>query len=73
MTLDEIKAAVDAGKSVHWVNRGYIVIGFTCEKTGQRDYLIGWDHGGPRAHYIGLTWQDGVTMNGKESEFYIAE
>ncbi len=25
MTLDDIKAAVDAGQTVHWANIGYVV------------------------------------------------
>lgn len=65
MTLDEIKAAVDAGKRVHWVNTGYDVI-----KTGSGDYLIVWQKD---KNAIGLTWGDGVTMNGKPKQFFIAE
>ena len=65
MTLQEIKTAVKAGKTVHWVNEGYIVAvnkydnWFITFKANQSA--------------IGLTWRDGVTMNGKESEFYIGE
>ena len=40
MTLQEIKAAVDAGKVVHWSNRGYQVV-----NGGKAGYLIGWDIG----------------------------
>jgi hypothetical protein len=61
LTLDEIKAAVDAGKTVHWKNVGYKVI------KGKYEYLI--------VYYdkdaIGLTHQDGVTMNGKPEDFFI--
>ena len=35
MTLDEIKAAVDAGQTVHWANTGYVV---HKDRLGQ--YLI---------------------------------
>lgn len=67
MTLDEIKAAVDAGKVVHWANRGYTVI-----KDRFGEYLIAWRHGHADASYIGLTWRDGVTMNGTPTQFFIA-
>lgn len=65
MTLDEIKAAVDAGKRVHWVNTGYDVI-----KTGSGDYLIVWQKD---KNAIGLTWGDGITMNGKPEQFFIGD
>jgi len=63
MTLNEIKTAVEEGHSVHWVNDGYKVI---KDKIGQ--FLVIFE---PNQHCIGLTWRDGVTLNGKESEFYI--
>jgi len=62
MTLDEIKTAIDDGKTVHWSNNGYNVI-----KTGDQ-YIIKHITG----NAIGLTWLDGVTLNGKESDFYEA-
>ncbi len=63
MTLDEIKRAVDAGKTVHWKNPAYQVIpGFPGA------YLINCTL---NDHCIGLTWADGVTMNGKPDDFYI--
>lgn len=66
MTLIEIKDAVDSGKTVHWSNDRYKVI-----KGGKAGYLIGYNIGGRGENYIGLTWRDGVTLNGKEEEFYI--
>jgi len=33
--------------------------------------LIGWDIGGHQENWIGLTWQDGITMNGKPEDFFI--
>lgn len=63
MTIDEIKAAVLAGKIVHWMNEGYIV---TTDKLDQ--WLIVFTS---NKYAIGLTWRDGVSLNGKESEFYI--
>jgi len=65
MTLDEIKAAVKAGKIVHWANESYIVTG--SEVQG---YAIVWVYTGD---CIGLTHKDGVTLNGKEEDFYISE
>ena len=65
MTLNEIKSAVEAGRSVHWANDGYKVI---KDKLGR--FLIvclGNDS------CWGLTWTDGVTMNENESQFYIGE
>ena len=66
MTLDEIKTAVDAGETVHWANKGYTVI---KDNIGQ--YLIAWHHESRDAHYIGLTHQDGTTMNGRWHQFFI--
>lgn len=66
MTLDEIKDAVKAGKRVHWKSRNYTVI---CDLLGQ--WMIAYNHGSTDANYIGLTWRDGTTMNGEESEFFI--
>ena len=63
MNSEEIKAAVDAGKKVHWSNKSYQVI------KGKDDYLIK----GPTGHAIGLTWEDGKTLNGKEEDFFLAE
>jgi hypothetical protein len=63
MTLQEIKNAVLAGKTVHWETNAYIVI---HDEIGQ--WLINCLD---NASCIGLTWRDGVTLNGKESEFYI--
>lgn len=62
MTLEEIKAAVRAGKAVYWASRGYRVI---CDSSGQ--WLIQFI---PNGHCIGLTWRDGVTMNGEPDQFF---
>lgn len=69
MKLEEIKQAVDAGKTVHWSNKGYQVI-----KDRFDHYLIGWDTQLPylEKYYIGLTQKDGITLHGEESEFFIA-
>ena len=63
MNLQEIKTAIAKGKTVHWSNASYQVI-----EDGKGDYLIQCDNGSA----IGLTWLDGVTLNGKEEDFYTA-
>jgi hypothetical protein len=64
MNLIEIKTAVESGKVVHWGNSGYRVIKDTI---GQ--WLIRCDYNG---YCFGLTWADGVTMNGKPEEFFVS-
>lgn len=63
MTLDEIKRAVEAGQTVYWSNSAYKVV---KDKLGQ--WLIVCSING---YTVGLTWMDGVTMNGKPDEFFI--
>ena len=63
MDLQTIKAAVLNGQTVCWANTAYVVKyhergGFNIVYT-------------PTGHCIGLTHQDGVTLNGKESEFFM--
>ena len=65
MTLEDIKAAVDAGQTVHWVNTGYVV---RKDRLGQ--YLIIYVLNGS---CIGLTDRSGHRLNGKEAEFFIAQ
>lgn len=65
MTLEEIKAAVDAGDRVHWASRGYVV---TRDDLGQ--YLITFMRNGSA---IGLTSRDGTRLNGEPDEFFIEE
>jgi hypothetical protein len=62
MTLTEIKQAIQDNKTVYWANNNYQVI---KDNIGQ--YLIKCTLNG---HCIGLTWQDGITMNGEEREFF---
>ena len=64
MTLEDIKAAVDAGQTVHWANTGYII---RKDRLGQ--YLITY---GPNGSCIGLTDREGHRLNGKEVEFFIS-
>ena len=64
MTFEDIKAAVDAGQTVHWANTGYVV---HKDRLGQ--YLITYV---PNGSCIGLTDRSGQRLNGKEAEFFIA-
>lgn len=65
MTLEQIKKALADGKKVYWSNKGYEVI---KDNIGQ--YLIIWDRGGKGEYCIGLTWLNGLTLNGKEQDFF---
>lgn len=65
MTLEEIKNAIANGDTVHWSNSAYAV-----NKAANGGYLIKCTLNG---HCIGLTWSDGVTLNGHESDFYISK
>lgn len=74
MTLEEIKAAVLAGKTVHWSNPGYVVVHVAgrADKDGTPAadrWLIRCAFNGS---CIGLTWRDGTTVNGRPEEFYVA-
>jgi hypothetical protein len=69
MTLEEIKEAVRGGKRVCWSNRAYDVILYVFP-SGEEQWLIKCNLNG---HCIGLTWMDGVTMNGEEEQFFIRE
>lgn len=55
MNLQEIKQAISEGKKVYCDTLAYEVI---LDSKGQ--YLIKCG-----SHCIGLTWADGVTLNGK--------
>ena len=65
MNLNEIKSAVDAGKTVHWHNSGY-----TVHKDRYGDYYIIFDRNG---HCTGLTHKVTGKLMEKEDEFYIEE
>lgn len=65
MTLQQIKDAVNRGEVVCWSNSGY-----TVEFDG-KDYWIVWMAGTGQENSIGLTWRDGKTLNGEESDFFI--
>ena len=70
MTLAEIKAAVQAGHTVHWVNASYSVV-LTSDGPGNRLTEDQWFvRCAANRHCIGLTHADGVTLNGQEQDFY---
>ena len=61
MNLLEIKDAVLSGKKVYWNNPAYDVV------YDGKQWLI--KHAG--GYSIGLTWNDGMTLNGKQEDFKI--
>lgn len=63
MTLEEIKHAIAHGQRVFWKHEGYEV-----KKNSFGEYNIVFL---PTGNCIGLTWTDGVTMNGEPEEFYL--
>lgn len=63
MNLSEIKQAVEDGKTVHWASRAYKVV---KDDVGQWLIVCTLNN-----HAIGLTWRDGVTVNGKPEEFFL--
>ena len=64
MTLQEIKDAVLAGRTVHWKNESYEV---TRDKVGQWFIVCRFN-----GSLSGLTWSDGVTMSEKPEDFFLA-
>jgi hypothetical protein len=64
MTLAEILRAVEEGLPVHWQTPGYLVERSHREGKCVIKCLF-------TGHCIGLTWADGVTLNGKEEDFFI--
>ena len=65
LTLEQIKQAITDGKQVRWSNDGYVVY-----QANHGGYLMTFT---PNDYTTGLTWLDGVTMNGNECDFYIVE
>jgi hypothetical protein len=65
MNLEEIKNAISMGKKVYWKNFLYEVV-LDCKNQ----YFVTCKSNN---YSIGLTWADNVTLNGDESDFFIAE
>lgn len=64
MTLQEIKDAVLAGRTVHWKSDAYEV---TRDRVGQWFIVCRFN-----GSLSGLTWSDGVTMSEKPEDFFLA-
>ena len=62
MNLEQIKEAIAQGRKVYWSNHNYEII-----RDSVPQYLI---HCTMNDNYIGLTHMDGVTMNGREDQFF---
>ncbi len=69
LTAQDIRDAVDAGKRVTWANDRDEVVRSAKGRT-PADYYIKDIYGGS---VIGLTWSDGVTLNGTPEQFTIHE
>lgn len=65
MNLREIKRAVSEGLIVCWGTRDYVV---EHVKNEDRYFIKSLATG----HAISLTWSDGLTLNGKEEEFFVS-
>ncbi|QDT23517.1 hypothetical protein [Gimesia chilikensis] len=65
MKLEQIKKEVEMGKSVYWKNHSYKVV-LTSKGEWFIKCLI-------NNHCIGLTWADGVTLNGNEEDFFMPD
>ena len=66
MKLNEIKAALELGLRVMWINHDYQVI-----KDDLGQYLTVYRRGTKDENAIGLTWSDGVRLNGSVDDFKI--
>jgi hypothetical protein len=65
MTLQEIKDAVNQGKNVYVGNKSYMVV-----KDVKDQWFIKCLFNN---YFIGLTWRDGETVNGKPEDFFTDE
>jgi hypothetical protein len=72
MTLQEIKNAVESGKTVHWATKAYTVLKDQL-RDGTHQWLIAYLHGTANANYVGLTCMDGTTVNGRPEQFFIGK
>lgn len=65
MNIEQIKLAIESGKTVCWKTKNYIV---SKDKIGQ--YLITCTNNNTS---IGLTWTDGITLNGNKNDFFVID
>ena len=68
MKLERIKSAVNAGLQVYWTHPGYTVQADLGAASG---FSIVWALGSPTENRIGLTWSDGIRLNGDPDDFYV--
>jgi hypothetical protein len=68
MTLQEIKNAVNAGKTVHWASDAYTVV--KGKGPAKDRWFVVCSINGSA---VGLTWADGVTLNDAPFMFYVAD
>jgi hypothetical protein len=71
MNLQEIKDAVESGKTVHFASEDYAVLKYAL-RDGSHMWIISHQPNGKMIGDIGLTLEDGVTVNGLPSQFWIA-
>ena len=64
MTRQELIDAMDQGKTVHWHNKGYI-----CYRNDGGEYLNTFT---PTKNTIGIFHRDGIGMNIKPEDCFIA-
>lgn len=67
MELEEIKAAVDAGKLVHWSNAAY-----TVHPDQLGGYLVTYRRGHSSANSVGLTTRAGDLV-GQPEQFFLGD
>lgn len=64
-SIGQVKAAVDAGRTVYWANDGYQVI-----KGSNGEYLIVWNKGGRQENFVGLTLSEHGGTGPGATKFY---
>lgn len=65
MTLAEIKEALDKNIEVYYKNQNYVIT-----RSGDKYFIMCLDG---HDYTTGLTLDDGITMNGKDEDFFIIE
>jgi|ETNmetMinimDraft_21_1059911.scaffolds.fasta_scaffold00539_35 hypothetical protein len=75
MTLDEIKTAVDNNQSVYWMTEEYRVGRYPSDQnvTESRYPSVEYFISDPYGVRLDLTWSDGITLHGNESDFKTTE
>lgn len=63
--MEAVKAAVRAGRTVYWRNKGYLVT--YCARL--KHCVVTYKHNGS---CVGLYWTDGITTSYKPEDFFTA-